>query len=348
MAVTVTHSYPSFAGFTPSGVAAWENEHTVLGLATVAESGNYANLTGTPSIPTIADAWPVGSVFITTSTTNPATLLGFGTWSFIGEGQVLVGLATGIAAFNTVKASGGSLVATSSGTISTPTFTGDAYTPSGTNAIGLFREAVAGTNAASQVTGSVSVEFPTGVPTFAGVTASASASVNWPTATPTGTWTSHSHELPFFSTGATGISFLATSVFGVGAQQIGGAGIRVTASATGPLVRTAAASTGVVHLSNTATATATINWPASVPRALVTGLVPEGIISWPATSPSAVAKTLTAAAQIFTGVTGSVSGQVFTGVAKAPTGTISKPTYVGDPTTIVQPFVVVCMWERTA
>lgn len=40
----------------------------------------------------IADAYPVGSIYMNaTVATNPATLLGFGTWAAIGEGRVLVG-----------------------------------------------------------------------------------------------------------------------------------------------------------------------------------------------------------------------------------------------------------------
>ena len=36
-------------------------------------------------------AWPIGSVFINVTSTSPATLLGFGTWSAFGAGRVLVG-----------------------------------------------------------------------------------------------------------------------------------------------------------------------------------------------------------------------------------------------------------------
>jgi len=41
----------------------------------------------------LSAAWPVGSVYINaTDDTNPATLLGFGTWLAFGEGRVIVGV----------------------------------------------------------------------------------------------------------------------------------------------------------------------------------------------------------------------------------------------------------------
>ena len=52
---------------------------------------------------------PVGSIYINaTSATNPATLLGFGTWTAFGAGRVMVGLDAGNAAFDTAEETGGS------------------------------------------------------------------------------------------------------------------------------------------------------------------------------------------------------------------------------------------------
>jgi hypothetical protein len=54
-------------------------------------------------------AYPVGSVYINaTSATNPATLLGFGTWAAFGAGRVMVGLDAGNALFDTAEETGGS------------------------------------------------------------------------------------------------------------------------------------------------------------------------------------------------------------------------------------------------
>jgi hypothetical protein len=52
---------------------------------------------------------PVGSIYINAGvTTNPATLLGFGTWVAFGAGRVMVGLDAGNALFDTLEETGGS------------------------------------------------------------------------------------------------------------------------------------------------------------------------------------------------------------------------------------------------
>jgi hypothetical protein len=53
--------------------------------------------------------YPVGSIYINaTSSSNPSTLLGFGTWTAFGAGRVMVGLDAGNAAFDTAEETGGS------------------------------------------------------------------------------------------------------------------------------------------------------------------------------------------------------------------------------------------------
>ena len=54
------------------------------------------------------NVWPVGSIFLTTVSTNPNTLLGFGTWTRIAEGQFLVGQKSGDPNFGAAENSGGS------------------------------------------------------------------------------------------------------------------------------------------------------------------------------------------------------------------------------------------------
>ena len=89
---------------------------------------NSPTFTGTPSAPTastgtsstqvattafvqsaLVGAYPVGSIYMNAAVaTNPATLLGFGTWVAFGAGKVPIGLDSGDSDFNTVEGTGGS------------------------------------------------------------------------------------------------------------------------------------------------------------------------------------------------------------------------------------------------
>jgi hypothetical protein len=93
-------------------------------------TGSFSSptLTGTPIAPTasagtnttqlattafvtaaLSAVYPVGSIYINaSSSTNPNTLLGFGTWAAFGAGKVLVGLDAGDALFDTLEETGGS------------------------------------------------------------------------------------------------------------------------------------------------------------------------------------------------------------------------------------------------
>ena len=52
--------------------------------------------------------YPVGSIYINASdSTNPATLMGFGTWVAFGAGRVMVGLDAGDTSFDTAGETGG-------------------------------------------------------------------------------------------------------------------------------------------------------------------------------------------------------------------------------------------------
>jgi microcystin-dependent protein len=52
-------------------------------------------------------AYPVGSIYTSVVSTNPATLFGFGTWVAFGQGRVLVGLNSGDTDFDTPEETGG-------------------------------------------------------------------------------------------------------------------------------------------------------------------------------------------------------------------------------------------------
>ena len=84
--------------------------------------------TGTPAAPTatagssttqlattafvtaaLSAVYPVGSIYVNAAvSTNPATLLGFGTWAAFGAGRVMVGLDSTDALFDTLEETGGS------------------------------------------------------------------------------------------------------------------------------------------------------------------------------------------------------------------------------------------------
>lgn len=51
--------------------------------------------------------WPVGAIFISAVSTNPGTLLGFGTWTQFGQGRVLVGYNASDSDFDSLLGTGG-------------------------------------------------------------------------------------------------------------------------------------------------------------------------------------------------------------------------------------------------
>ena len=64
---------------------------------------------GSNTATTIQAVYPVGSIYINAAvSTNPATLLGFGTWAAFGAGRVMVGLDSGDSDFDTAQETGGS------------------------------------------------------------------------------------------------------------------------------------------------------------------------------------------------------------------------------------------------
>jgi hypothetical protein len=116
------------AAMTYGGVAL---SNAVTGTGNMVLSASPA-LTGTPTAPTAASgtnttqvattafansafqgAFPIGSIYMNASSgTNPATLLGFGTWVAFGAGRVPVGFDSGNALFSTVGNTGGAANAT--------------------------------------------------------------------------------------------------------------------------------------------------------------------------------------------------------------------------------------------
>ena len=59
-----------------------------------------------------AALFPVGAIYTAVVSTNPGTLLGFGTWTAFGAGRVMVGFDSSNALFDTAEETGGSADAT--------------------------------------------------------------------------------------------------------------------------------------------------------------------------------------------------------------------------------------------
>jgi hypothetical protein len=80
-------------------------------IATTQSSGNNTTAIATTAFvqAAIALLYPVGSVYTNASvSTNPGTLLGFGTWTAFGAGRVPVGFDSGNALFDSAEETGGS------------------------------------------------------------------------------------------------------------------------------------------------------------------------------------------------------------------------------------------------
>ena len=113
-------SSPSFTGTPslPTGTTA----------TTQTSTDSSTKLATTAFVQAVAQAlFPVGSIYTNAAvSTNPGTLLGFGTWTAFGTGRVLVGVDTGNTAFDTLGETGGSADLIVPSHTHTATFTGTA------------------------------------------------------------------------------------------------------------------------------------------------------------------------------------------------------------------------------
>jgi hypothetical protein len=98
----------------------------------------------------LAALYPVGSIYTNASvSTNPATLLGFGTWTAFGAGRVMVGFDSGNALFDTVEETGGSAdaITVSHTHTATSTDSGHTHTYAGHVTQSTFQYSAGGGNA---------------------------------------------------------------------------------------------------------------------------------------------------------------------------------------------------------
>lgn len=61
-----------------------------------------------PTLPPLVNSWPVGSIYMSTSSANPATALGGGVWARWGQGRVPLSLDSTQAEYNAAEEIGGS------------------------------------------------------------------------------------------------------------------------------------------------------------------------------------------------------------------------------------------------
>jgi hypothetical protein len=132
-------------------------------IATTQSSGNNTTAIATTAFvqAAIALLYPVGSIYTNaTSSTNPGTLLGFGTWTAFGAGRVMVGFNSSNALFDSAEETGGSADAITVSHTHTATSTDSGHTHSiSTPVTGLTSGGVSGwtgTNTGNSYTASAS------------------------------------------------------------------------------------------------------------------------------------------------------------------------------------------------
>lgn len=135
---------------------------TTIPAADITPGGTFPPINGS-NLTVLQAAYPVGSVYINGLVdTDPATLLGFGIWTQVAQGRVLIGLAAGDPDFDTLGETGGAKTVASSGTVSAPTFTGDPVAAATTTATpDLVAPDVTGTGVSPVTTATGTVSAPT-------------------------------------------------------------------------------------------------------------------------------------------------------------------------------------------
>ena len=74
------------------GAGQGSSDHNRLGNLQGGTTNEYFHLTASDYYAlTGRTYYPVGSIFISTDSANPATTMGYGTWEAFGSGQILIG-----------------------------------------------------------------------------------------------------------------------------------------------------------------------------------------------------------------------------------------------------------------
>ena len=107
----IDNEFNSIAGAVSSKADIASPTFTGAPAAPTATTGTSTTQLATTAFVTAALSaiYPVGSIYINAAvSTNPNTLLGFGTWTAFGAGKVIVGLDSADALFDTLEETGGS------------------------------------------------------------------------------------------------------------------------------------------------------------------------------------------------------------------------------------------------
>lgn len=142
-----------------------------LGLSDVATSGSYSDLTDTPTSISMADVYPVGSVYISTANTSPAAMFG-GAWEQI-TGKFLVSTGTSYSAGST----GGSSTHRHDFKMALPYLNGTVPGDGFTQAFGAYRYSSGSYPLGTQVTTGTTITKTNSVLTESGIVDCNTASV---------------------------------------------------------------------------------------------------------------------------------------------------------------------------
>lgn len=309
---------------------------------------------------------PVGSLYVSTLSTNPATLFGRGTWAAYGAGRVMVGLDAADTDFDTVNKTAGAKTVAGAGSNSIPAFTGSAlgthshtagtlapsaHLGAGVDAHGVTQPSAHSNHVFTQSSAHV-VTQPSAHSNH--VVTQPGAHSNHVVTQPNAhaALAAHAHELPYQIPSTTTIRQIAVATFGTGtsraATAVSAAGTGNTTSAAVALSESKSAGTPDAHAgtgvdAHSAHSGAGVDAHSAHAGTAVDAHSGAGVDAHSAHAGTAVAN------HVFTQPSAhTMSGATSADSAGTPAGTVTAPTFTGSATSVVQPSIVVYMWRRTA